>query len=329
MTMVLRSALIAGVLAGALYAPPAAEAAAPESPDPIKMVLNNWPSQLVQERAVGGLLQKMGYNVEYVPANTQLQFPAMGAGEAHVQVEVWQGSMVAAFEKEVNAGRMIDAGTHTASSREDWWYPIYLKELCPGLPDWQALNACAELFVTPETAPLGRYVGGAVEWDKHDQERIDALGLNFAVINAGSTSALISELDAAYKRKAPLVMFFWQPNWALQKYEGEFVNFPEWAPECISDPSWGPNPELAYDCGNAKSGWLKKGVWAGMAEKYPCALELIRKVDFTPEMVGDAAYFMDVDGLSEEAAAAKWLEKYSSVTAEWLGSLPGDCAVQN
>ena len=29
---------------------------------------------------------------------------------------------------------------------EEWWYPTYMKEKCPGLPNWEALNDCAEAF---------------------------------------------------------------------------------------------------------------------------------------------------------------------------------------
>jgi len=39
-----------------------------------------------------------------------------------------------------------------------------MKEKCPGLPNWEALNDCAEAFSTPETAPRGRYLGGPVTW---------------------------------------------------------------------------------------------------------------------------------------------------------------------
>ena len=45
-------------------------------------------------------------------------------------------------------------------AKEDWWYPIYMKDLCPGLPNWEALKGCAEVFATPDTAPNGRYLSG-------------------------------------------------------------------------------------------------------------------------------------------------------------------------
>jgi len=104
-------------------------------------------------------------------------------------------------------GGIVDAGDHDAVTREDWWYPDYVADLCPGLPDWEALNACSEKFATPETGDSGRFLGGPVDWLKHDQERVDALGMNFKVVNAGSASALWAELAAAKKRGEPIVLF--------------------------------------------------------------------------------------------------------------------------
>ena len=76
-------------------------------------------------------------------------------------------------------------------AKEEWWYPAYMKEVCPGLPNWEALKdeKCAEMFSTAETAPKGRYLGGPVTWGGFDEERIDALGLNFEVIHAGTDAA--------------------------------------------------------------------------------------------------------------------------------------------
>src|SRR3546814_14104367 len=86
------------------------------------------------------------------------------------------------------AGRMVDLGSHTATTREDWWYPNYMEEICPGLPDWKALNACAAKFAAPETAPKGRYLAGPVDWIKHEKEKIEALELNSNVVKVRLTA---------------------------------------------------------------------------------------------------------------------------------------------
>jgi glycine betaine/proline transport system substrate-binding protein len=176
--------LTAAVLGVAVLGAFPAAAEVPESTDPIKVVLNNWTSQLVLARVSGELLRKVGYNVEYRPSETQIQYTAMGNGDMHCQVEVWEGTMKVPFEKQIAKERMVDAGSHDAVTREEWWYPIYVEEVCPGLPDWQALNACAAKLATPETAPKGRYLAGPTDWEKPDRERVEALGLNPVQLDA-------------------------------------------------------------------------------------------------------------------------------------------------
>jgi glycine betaine/proline transport system substrate-binding protein len=301
----------------------AANAEVPESEDPIKVVVNNWTSQIVLANVTGELLKEMGYNVEYIPSDTQLQYTAMGNGDMHVQVEVWEGTMKTPFLREVEAGRMVDAGSHSATTREEWWYPAYVEEICPGLPDWNALNKCAEKLSTPETAPQGRYLAGPVDWEKPDQERVDALGLDFVVVNAGQASTLWAELDAASRRKEPIILFNWTPNWVEARYDGKFVEFPKHAEACETDPSWGMNPDLAYDCGNPKDAWLKKGAWSGMPEQWPCAFQLIKNIDFTNAMIAEAAALVDVEGMKPENAATQWLKDNEETWQAWM---PASCS---
>ena len=310
--------LVAVSLAATVLAGPPAAAQSPESSDPIKIVLNNWTSQLVLARISGELLKKIGYSVEYRTAETQLQYTAMGNGDMHFQVEVWEGTMKVPFDKQVAKERMIDAGTHDAVTREDWWYPIYVEEVCPGLPDWTALKDCAEKLATPETSPKGRYLAGPVDWEKPDEERVEALGLNIEVVNANEASELWAALDAAVQRKQPIILFNWTPNWVEARYEGRFIDFPDHQAACETDRLWGINPEATFDCGNPKQGWLKKGVWAGLRKKWPCAFDLIRNINFTNAQIAEAAAMVDVDGATPDDAAAQWIEGNKGVWQPWI-----------
>ena len=91
----------------------------------------------------------------------------------------------------------------------------------------------AEAFSTAETAPKGRYLGGPVTWGGFDEERVEALDLPFEVIHAGTDAALFAELESAYQRKAPVLLWIYAPHWAPAKYEGEWVEFPTYSPEWV------------------------------------------------------------------------------------------------
>jgi len=314
--MPFRKLLLAGAcLPMLLLAVPAN--AAPESTDPIKIVTNNWTSQVVLSNVIGQLLQQMGYNVEYKPSDSQLQFTAIANNDMDFQVEVWEGSMAESFSKSLAAGA-VDYGAHDAVTREDWWYPAYVKEVCPGLPDWKALDACAKKFATAETGDKGRFVGPPADWGKHYSERIQALGMQFQEVPVGQAATLWAELQAAYDRKEPIVLFNWTPNFIEAKFQGEFVDFPKYDKACLTDPKWGANPDAVYDCGAPASGYLKKAGSKELAEKWPKAAEFLKKVNFTNAEIAQAAMMVDVDGMTPEDAARKWIADNEKVWKVWV-----------
>jgi glycine betaine/proline transport system substrate-binding protein len=311
-----RKLLYAGVVMPALIVVGAAAAAVPESTDPIKIVQNNWTSQLVLSIVVGEVLKGMGYNVEYKSSDTQLQYQALANGDMDFQIEVWEGSQRDSFEKAL-AGGAVDYGTHDAITREEWWYPKYVRDVCPGLPDWKALDACAAKFATAETGDKGRFVGPPADWGKHYSERIQALKMNFQEAPVGQAATLWAELQAAYDRKEPVVLFNWTPNFIEAKFEGEFVEFPDYDKACHDDPKWGMNPDAIYDCGAPKKGYLKKAGSANLEKKWPAAAAVLRKVNFTNEQIAAAAAMVDVDGLTPEDAAKKWISENQETVKAW------------
>ena len=304
-------------------APEEAETAAADSSDPIRIPLHNWSSQLVGAEVVGGILEEAGFSVEYVPSDSQVVYQSMCDGDIELVHEVWEGAFGVAFQEQVDKGCVLDWATHNAVTREEWWYPIYVEEQCPGLPDWQALNDCAHLFATAETGDKGRFLGGPVDWLKGDEERVEGLGMNFEVVNAGSAATLWAELDAASVDNTPIVLFNWTPNFVEAVYEGRFIEFPTFEDACRTDPEWGINSELTHDCGNPADGYLKTGVGEHFPEKWPTAAAIVQRMDFTNPMLAAMAAAVDVDGKEPSEAAQEWLAANEDL---WQGWISGDMA---
>ncbi len=294
-----------------------------DSDEPIKIPLHNWSSQIVGAHIVGNILSAGGYEVEYISSDSQVVYTSMCEGDIDLAHEVWQGAFGVAFEKVVDEGCVIDLATHDAKTREEWWYPSYVEEACPGLPDWQALNDCAELFQTAETSPNGRFLAGPVDWLKQDHERVEGLEMDFEVVNAGSASALWAELEGASKRGEPIVLFNWTPNFIEAVYEGSFIEFPEYVEACKSDPAWGMNSELTHDCGNPKDGYLKIGIWEGLPEQWPGAHAIIERINFTNLDIAVMAKLADIDGMEPEDAANQWLADNESRWRAWVDGPTG------
>ncbi|MCO7224169.1 ABC transporter substrate-binding protein [Pleionea sp. CnH1-48] len=282
---------------------------------PIIVAENNWSSQMVMAKVVGQLLEKMGYEVIYRPTDYLLQLEAINRGLIHIQPELWTQSSNK-LERYIQTKKVLNLGEHNTFAREEWWYPEYVEELCPGLPDWKALNQCAHLFASPQTAPKGRVLTGP--WFEGDEKRISALKLNFKVIEAKQAEPIWAELDAAYRNKIPILLYSWAPNPIEAVYKGHFIEFPEFEPECYSDPSWGTNPNITHDCGNPKGYPIMKVAWKQFPETWPCAYKLLKRMIVDNQSISDMGKLMDFDGYSHDEAAVKWLDANTSIWHQWL-----------
>ncbi|MEP2027564.1 MAG: ABC transporter substrate-binding protein [Paracoccaceae bacterium] len=292
---------------------------AQDSTDPIKLTLHDWTGQLITTQLMGEVLEQAGLNVDYVQADYLAQFAGLETGDLDVAMEMWETTGREAMDAATATGKVVNVGPTGMKAKEEWWYPIYMKELCPGLPNWEALKepACAEAFSTAETAPKGRYLGGPVTWGGFDDERVEALDLPFEVIHAGTDAALFAELESAVQRKAPVLLWVYAPHWAPAKYEGEWVEFPEYTAECYSDPSTGLNPDMAYDCGKP-FGEIWKVAWAGVEEKWPTAYSAIEAFTISNDDMGAMITEVDLNGNTVEQVVADWMATNEETWKTWI-----------
>ena len=202
---------------------------------------------------------------------------------------------------------MLDWGDHEARTLEDMGYPKWVVEkgLCPGLPDWTALKNpdCAKNFTTPDSPDgKGRMLEGPQTW--HGDlipQRIDALGLGdlWWVKFAGGADALWAELKAAEKEGRGTIIFNWTPNFT----DGAgftFIDFPPYTAGCR--PADGGDGK----CGSP-DGYLKKAVHEDFPKTHPKAAAAFKKMSFSTSQIGAMAALVDVDGMTHQDAAKKWL----------------------
>lgn len=303
------------VVAAAMLA--ASPVLAQESSDPIKLTLNDWTGQLITTTLMGDVLKDAGYNVEYIQADYIAQFAGLKTGDLDVAMEIWETTGREAMDNAVATGKVVNLGETGMQAIEEWWYPSYMEARCPGLPNWEALKTCADAFATPETAPLGRYLGGPVTWGGFDDERVAALGLDFEVVHAGTDAALFAELEAAYQRKDPIMLWIYSPHWAPAKFDGSFVKFPPYTPECYSDPSVGVNPNAAYDCGKP-TGPIWKVAWAGLADKWPKAAKIIENFKISNDAMSAMISEVDLQGKTVDDVVAEWMAANKDTWKAWI-----------
>jgi glycine betaine/proline transport system substrate-binding protein len=274
-----------------------------DSSEPIVIPTHNWSSQVVMAYVIGGIFESMGNNVEYVPADTQAVYEAIRNGDVTISHEVWQSTFGKSFYEAMAKGGIIDAGTHAAPTLEEVGVPQWVidKDLCPGLPDYKALLNCQDVFATADSGGKGRILEGPQSW--HGVEYVDRvealLGDGWVVKFAGSADALWAELAAAKKEGRGTITFNWTPNFT--DAEGfVFIKWPTYSPGCRKQ-----------DGGDSKCGspigWLKKAANYKFPKTHPAAYMAFSQMSFNAGQIGSMASLVDIDKLSHEDAAKKWL----------------------
>ena len=155
-------------------------------------------------------------------------------------------------------------------------------------------------------------------WGGYDEERIEALELDYEVVHAGTDAALFAELESAYQRQAPVLLWVYAPHWAAIKYTGEWVQFPAYEPACYTDPKWGSNPDATHDCGKPR-GPIWKVAWAGVKDKWPGAHSAIKAFQVGNDEIGQMIAKVDLEGGKVEAVVEEWLAGNESRWKGWLG----------
>ena len=281
-----------------------------DSSEPIVIPTHNWSSQVVMAYVIGGIFENMGNNVEYVSADSQGVYEAIRLGDVTISHEVWQSSFGKSFQNAIDAGGLIDAGTHAAPTLEEMGVPTWVidQNLCPGLPNWEALKDCKEVFATADSGGKGRWLEGPQSWHGDLMpERIDALGLgdDYVVKFAGGADALWAELASAKAEGRGTIIFNWTPNFT--DAEGfTFIEFPEYTDGCRTvDGGDG-------SCGSPK-GWLKKAANADFPTTHPDAYAMFEKLSFSTTSIGQMAALVDIDKMDHKSAAASWLADHEDV----------------
>ncbi|MGE0719151.1 MAG: ABC transporter substrate-binding protein [Alphaproteobacteria bacterium] len=299
-----------------LLAASTAAAAPPESREPIRIGVFDWTGQQLTARLAGGILERLGYTVRYVVTDYLKGLDAIIDGRLTVVTEQWETTADEAIAKAEATGKVERLGPLGPRAKEDWWYPLYMKERCPGLPDWHALLKCGEAFATPDTTPKGRYLGLPGVWAGHDDKRIEALGLPFVVVDALNEEALYAYLKEGYERREPLMLWVYTPHWVNARFQGEWVRFPPYERGCYTDPKWGVNPEKTYDCGKP-SGDILKFSSLDMARKWPTAHRVMKRFHIEAAELEAMSAQVDLERRSVPEIAARWVAENQSRWRAW------------
>ncbi len=309
--------LSAALLVCGLATSPSLAAGVPESTDPIKLAKYDWTGQYITTEVAAEILRRMGYTVEIVQTTQVPSLQAISDGEIAASLEWWNQGLKLLYEKAVEEKKIDPLGSTGLVGSEGWYYPSYVADKCPGLPDWRALEKCADIFATPETAPKGRMLDYPAEWNPDAQKWIDALGLNMTAVASGGEGATAAEVRSAIARQEPILVQWWEPTWMVNEFKLNILKLDTDDVACGKAKDAGLETTKMFDCAGKPIG-IVKFIWPGAKDKWPAAYKFLQAYQMQNDWQGPMAKAVEVDGKKVEAVAKEWVDANESVWKPWV-----------
>jgi len=283
----------------------------------LRIAVNPWTGSAVNANVAKILLEReLGYTVELVEIDENSQFPAIASGALDASLEVWPSGHAADINRYIEGrrggplrdGGIVDGGELGLIGNIGWWIPTYLVEERPELARWQGFKGREDL--------VGRqFLAGDPTFVSYDEEIIKSLGLDLKVVKTGSERALIRAIDEAFKRKEPVLTYFYTPHWAHQKYDLTEVQLPAFDEDC--EEAARERGGEGYDCDYAND-VLFKAFWLGLEDKAPEAFRFLKKFEYTTEDQQEIAFLVDSERVPISEAAERWIRENPDVWRPWL-----------
>lgn len=284
----------------------------------IKIAQLNNPEADFLSLTLGKVLEKAGYKVEYVKADYAAHFTALELGDLDIAPTAWTNTPEL-IDAAVKSGKVEDVGNTGLVIYEGWWYPSYIEKDCPGLPNWEALKApaCIAALSSPEAPGKIRYIGTPADWAPHDEERIEALGLQVDIVPSGTQPAMIAAMQGAISRNEGVIGYGLSPHWLYDSDAGKFIDFPPYDPACATDPAWGVNPNKVWDCASPR-GTVDKLINVAVKERAPGAYQILQRYKMDNKAVAAATNAAENEGKDIQDITDQWISQNSAVWSDWL-----------
>jgi glycine betaine/proline transport system substrate-binding protein len=281
----------------------------------LNLAINAWTGSAANVAVAQDLLQqKLGYTVKTTKIDEYAQFPALAKGQLDATLEVWPSGHADDYTKYIagNAG-VVDGGKLGVIGQIGWWIPTYMLTAHPELATWEGLKTDADLFKTAESGSAGQILDGDPSYVTFDQSIANNLGLNLKVIYGGSEAAELAALDSAYQKQAAILMYFWTPHWAQQKYQLTMIKLPAVTPACTTAAA---SDASKYACGYPQDD-LYKAFNDKLQTKAPAAFAFLSAMSYTNDDQNGIG--LDINnGMTPAAAAQKWIDANPTVWQPWV-----------
>ena len=303
-------AVLAIVLSACKASTPSASGPAPGSAGTVNLAVNPWVGYEADAAVVSYILtNSLGYTVTKKNIVEQVSWQGFETGEVDAILENWgHEDLKATYIDQKKVAVVV--GSTGRQGIIGWYVPQWMADAHPDITDSKNLNKYADLFKTTESGDKGQLLDGDPSYVTNDVALVANLNLNFKVVQGGSEATLITSLQQAQAQKTALLAYFYEPQWALHDLKLAHINLPAYTTGCDADPKTVACDYPPYD--------LDKIASKAFADKNSTAYQFIKKFQWTNDDQNIVAGYIARDGMTNDAAAKKWLDANEAKWKAWL-----------
>ena len=275
----------------------------------------NWASSQVVT-GVAKFIMENGYGCEVtvVPSSTVPALTSLAEnGKPDIVTELWTNGATVYFEL-LKEGKVQEAAqVLTDGGVEGWWIPSYLAEEHPELRTIDGVMANTQLVGNRfHNCPSG----WACQIVNNNYIKAFEMVGKIEVFDHGSGETLAASLAAAYENKEPWFGYYWAPTSLLGRYPMVSVDMGPADVErhtCARDAEC-ENPQRS----SYPPGEVVTAVTTDFAEKNPQVYDLMSKVSFSNQIMGELLAWKEDNQASIEETTVYFLTSYPDVWKTWL-----------
>ncbi|MEN2466689.1 glycine betaine ABC transporter substrate-binding protein [Ornithinibacillus sp. JPR2-1] len=249
----------------------------------INLAYVTWDTEIASTNVVGKVLEDLGYDVKLTALDNSIMWEAVANGEADAMVAAWLPATHGS-QYEQYGDQMEQLGPNLEGAKIGLVVPSYMD-----VDSIEDLSDEAGKKITGIEPGAG--VVATSEQALEDYENLE----DWEVVTS-SSGAMATALGEAYDNEEEVIVTGWSPHWKFAKYDLKYLE----------------DPKGTF--GGAET--IETMVRKGLKDDLPEAYQVLDNFFWTPEDL--ESVMLDIsEGMSEEEAAAKWVEENPDKVAEW------------
>jgi glycine betaine/proline transport system substrate-binding protein len=247
-----------------------------------------WEGEIASTNVLTLVLEEAGFEVEMINSDAGIMYESLASGDIDISVSAWlpvtQGNYWDIYGDDI-----VDVGANLEGCVIGLVVPTYLTEV-------NSIYDLANYSSEFQDRIVGIDPGAGMMTNTEDA--IDLYDLDFDLL-ASSSAGMLAELTAAYEDGEHIVVTLWSPHYAFAKWDLKYLEDPQ-----------GVFGEEEFVHSLAREGFQ---------EDNPEAYAILERFNWTQDDIQTVMGYIFNDGMTEKAAAQKWIDDNRDTVDQWLG----------